>query len=89
MAEARASRLKPRAGRARRPDGRLTGRRVLRRSVQLHRAPVGPVAAEAPLAQAGSPFGRLWNPLDIAVSAVVDTARDGRLTVRHGDPDDP
>ena len=45
--------------------------------------------AEAPLALAGSPFGQLWNPLDIAVSAVVDTARDDPLTVCHGDPDDP
>ena len=36
---------------------------------------------EAPLAGAGSPFGRLWNPLDIAVSAVVDTDRNGPLTV--------
>ena len=47
------------------------------------------VATEAPLAEAGSPLGRLWNPLDIAVSAVVDTARNGPLTVRHGDSDDP
>ena len=36
---------------------------------------------EAPLAGAGSPFGRLWNRLDIAVSAVVDTDRNGPLTV--------
>ena len=39
-------------------------------------------------AEAGSPLGRLWNPLDIAVSAVVDTARNGLLTVRHGDSGD-
>ena len=40
-------------------------------------------ATEVPLAQAGSPFGRLWNPSDIAVSAVVDTVRNGPLTVRQ------
>ena len=46
-------------------------------------------ATEAPLAQVGSPFGRLWNPLDIAASAVVDTVRNGALTdVRHGDSGD-
>ena len=41
------------------------------------------------LAAPGSPLGRLWSPLDIAVSAVVDTARNGPLTVRHGDSGDP
>ena len=46
------------------------------------------VATEAPLAEAGSPSGRFWNPSDIAVSAVVDTARNGPLTVRHGDSGD-
>ena len=46
------------------------------------------LAAAPPLAEAGSPSGRLWNPLDIAVSAVVDTARNGPLTVRHGDSGD-
>ena len=42
-----------------------------------------------PLAEAAPPSGRRWNPLDIAVSAPVDTARNGPLTSRHGDSDDP
>ena len=41
-----------------------------------------------PLAEAGLLSGRRWNPLDIAVSAAVDTARNGPLTSRHGDSDD-
>ena len=41
------------------------------------------------LAEGGSPSGRRWTPLDVAVSAAVDTARNGRLTSRHGDSDDP
>jgi len=41
------------------------------------------------LAEAGSPSGRRWKPLDIAVSAAVDTARSSPLTSRHGDSDDP
>ena len=42
-----------------------------------------------PLALAGPRPGRRWNPLDVAVSAAVDTARNSRLTSRHGDSDDP
>ena len=42
-----------------------------------------------PLALAGPTPGRRWNPLDIAFSAAVDTARNGPLTSRHGDSDDP
>ena len=41
------------------------------------------------LAEAGSPSGRRWKPLDVAVSAAVDTARSSPLTSRHGDSDDP
>ena len=52
-------------------------------------APDWTVTTEVPLADAGSSLGPRWNPLDIAVSAVVDTARNGPLTVRHGDSDDP
>ena len=40
-----------------------------------------------PLAEASSPSGRRWNPLDIAVSAAVDTAGNGPPTVCHGDAD--
>lgn len=40
------------------------------------------VATEAPLAETGSPSGRFWNPLETAVWAVVDTARNGPPTVQ-------
>ena len=33
-----------------------------------------------PLAEADPPPGRRWNPWDIAISRVVDTARNGPLT---------
>lgn len=42
-----------------------------------------------PLAESVRALGRRWNPLDLAVSAAVDTARNGPLTSRHGDCDDP
>jgi len=42
-----------------------------------------------PLAAVDAASGRRWTPLDVAVSAAVDTARNGRLTSRHGDSDDP
>ncbi len=42
-----------------------------------------------PLAEAGSPSGRRWKPLDMAISGALDTARNGPLTSRHGDSDDP
>ncbi len=35
------------------------------------------------------PFGTALDPLDIAVSAVIDTARNSCLTVPHGDSDEP
>ena len=44
---------------------------------------------EVSLAETGSLLGRLRNRLDIAASAVVDTAQDGPPTVRHGDSDAP
>ena len=44
---------------------------------------------EAPLALAGPDPGRCWNPSDVAISGAVDTARNGPLTSRHGDSDDP
>lgn len=42
-----------------------------------------------PLAETDLPPGRRWNPWDIAISRVVDTARNRPLTVWYGDADDP
>ena len=43
---------------------------------------------ERPLAEADLLPGRRWNPWEIAISPVVDTARIGPLTVGYGDSDD-